>query len=116
MVVVGTRPEIIKMAPVVRALKKNKIPFLFVHCGQHYDYNMSQQFIEDLELPVPDYSFKLRASSPGEQTARMILHMDRLLKKTAPCLVLVEGDTNTVLAAALRSGEHTSELQSHLNL
>ena len=105
MVVVGTRPEIIKMAPVVRALKKNKVPFLFVHCGQHYDYNMSQQFIEDLELPLPDYSFKLRASSPGEQTARMILRMDRLLKKTSPCLVLVEGDTNTVLAAALAANK-----------
>src|SRR3989337_3871066 len=105
MVVVGTRPEIIKMAPVVRALKKNKVPFLFVRCGQHYDYNMSQQFIEDLELPVPDYSFKLRASSAGEQTARMILRMDRLLKKTAPCLVLVEGDTNTVLAAGLAANK-----------
>src|SRR3989304_2422093 len=105
MVVVGTRPEIIKMAPVVRALKKNKVPFLFVHCGQHYDYNMSQQFIEDLELPLPDYSFKLRASSAGEQTARMILRMDRLLKKTMPCLVLVEGDTNTVLAAALAANK-----------
>src|SRR3989337_584758 len=105
MVVVGTRPEIIKMAPVVRALKKNKVHFLFVHCGQHYDYNMSQQFIENLELPTPDFSFKLRASSPGEQTARMILRMDRLLKKTMPCLVLVEGDTNTVLAAALAANK-----------
>jgi UDP-N-acetylglucosamine 2-epimerase (non-hydrolysing) len=105
MVVVGTRPEIIKMAPVVRALKKSKVPFLFVHCGQHYDYNMSQQFIEDLELPTPDFSFKLRASSPGEQTARMMLHMDRLLKKTTPCVILVEGDTNTVLAAALAANK-----------
>src|SRR4030067_402228 len=105
MVVVGTRPEIIKMAPVVRALKKSKIPFLFVHCGQHYDYNMSQQFIEDLELPLPDFSFKLRASSAGEQTARMMLRMDRLLKKTVPCVVLVEGDTNTVLAAALAANK-----------
>src|SRR4030065_2000594 len=105
MVVVGTRPEIIKMAPVVRALKKNKVPFLFVHCGQHYDYNMSQQFIEELELPLPDYSFKLRASSAGEQTARMMLRMDRLLKKTVPCVVLVEGDTNTVLAAALAANK-----------
>src|SRR4030066_2138720 len=105
MVVVGTRPEIIKMAPGVRALKKSKVPFLCVHCGQHYDYNMSQQFIEDLELPTPDYSFKLRASSAGEQTARMMLRMDRLLKKTVPCLVLVEGDTNTVLAAALAANK-----------
>ncbi len=105
MVVVGTRPEIVKMAPIVRALRKHKIPFSFVHCGQHYDYNMSQQFIEDLELPSPDFSFKIRASSPAEQTAQIMLHMDRLLKQTVPSIVLVEGDTNTVLAAALAANK-----------
>ena len=105
MVVIGTRPEIIKMAPIVRALKKSRIPFLFVHCGQHYDYNMSQQFIENLELPTPDYSLKIRASSPGAQTARIMAKMDKLLKKTTPYLVLVEGDTNTVLAAALAANK-----------
>lgn len=105
MVVVGTRPEIIKMAPIVRALAKNRVPSIFVHCGQHYDYNMSQQFIENLELPPPDYSFKVRVVSPGEQTARIIIHMDRLLKKIRPCLVLVEGDTNTVLASALAANK-----------
>jgi UDP-N-acetylglucosamine 2-epimerase (non-hydrolysing) len=101
MVVVGTRPEIIKMAPVLRALKKGKIPSIFVHCGQHYDYNMSQKFIEDLELPVPDYGYVLRAYSQGVQTARIIARMERLLKETLPRLVLVEGDTNGVLATAL---------------
>jgi len=105
MVVAGTRPEIIKMAPIVRALQKNKIPLKFVHCGQHYDYNMAQQFIEDLELPPPDYTFKINASSPGAQTARIMMHMDELLKKTAPALVLVEGDTNSVLAAALAANK-----------
>ena len=105
MVVVGTRPEIIKMAPIIRALQKSKIPSAFVHCGQHYDYNMSQQFIEELELPAPDYSFKIRVASPGEQTAKIISHMDKLLKKTAPCIVLVEGDTNTVLAAAIAANK-----------
>src|SRR5512137_292044 len=101
MVIVGTRPEIVKMAPIIRALKKAAVPFTFVHCGQHYDYNMSQQFIEDLELQTPDFSFKLRAASPGEQTAQIMMRMDRLLKRTKPSVVLVEGDTNTVLAAAL---------------
>ena len=105
MVVVGTRPEIIKMAPIIRALRKSKIPSMFVHCGQHYDYNMSQQFIENLELPPPDYSFKVRTASPAEQTARIITHMDKLLKKTMPCIVLVEGDTNTVLAAAIAANK-----------
>ena len=105
MVVAGTRPEVIKMAPIVRALQKNKIPMKFVHCGQHYDYNMAQQFIEELELPLPDYTFKINVSSSGTQTARIMMHMDGLLKKTAPALVLVEGDTNSVLAVALAANK-----------
>ena len=105
MVVAGTRPEIIKMAPIVRALQKNKIPTTFVHCGQHYDYNMAQQFIEDLELPSPDYAYRFRAYSPGTQTAQIIAYMDKLLKETAPALVLVEGDTNSVLAAAVAANK-----------
>ncbi|NWG10422.1 UDP-N-acetylglucosamine 2-epimerase (non-hydrolyzing) [Candidatus Bathyarchaeota archaeon] len=101
MVVVGTRPEIIKMAPLIRALKAEEVPAVFTHCGQHYDYNMSQQFIEELELPKPDFSYVLKTYSQGTQTARIIIHMEKLLKKTAPSLVLVEGDTNGVLATAL---------------
>ncbi len=107
MVVVGTRPEIIKMAPILRAFIKRKTSFTFVHCGQHYDYNMSQQFIENLELPPPDYSFKVRVLSPGEQVARIIARMDRLLKLINPSVVLVEGDTNTVLAAALAANKRS---------
>jgi len=72
MVIVGTRPEIVKMAPIIRALKKRALPYVFVHCGQHYDYNMSQQFIEELELPKPDYGFKVKAYSPGLQTGRIL--------------------------------------------
>jgi UDP-N-acetylglucosamine 2-epimerase (non-hydrolysing) len=105
MVVVGTRPEIVKMAPIIRALKKQEVPFTFVHCGQHYDFNMSQQFIEELELPLPDYGFKLKAASAGVQTARIIAQMDKLLSEVAVGLVLVEGDTNTVLAAALAANK-----------
>jgi len=104
-VVAGTRPEIIKMAPVIRALRRHDIPMTFVHCGQHYDYNMSQQFIEDLELPPPDYTLKSGAYSAGAQTARIMLGMDNLLRKIAPSAVLVEGDTNSVLAAALAANK-----------
>ncbi len=101
MIVVGTRPEIIKMAPLIRAMRKRSIPPVFVHCGQHYDYNMSQQFIEELELPPPDYGFKVKAYSPGLQTARILTLVERVIKKTKPQVVLVEGDTNGVLASAL---------------
>ncbi|NLE03597.1 MAG: UDP-N-acetylglucosamine 2-epimerase (non-hydrolyzing) [Crenarchaeota archaeon] len=104
-VVTGTRPEIIKMAPILRALKKNKTPTVFVHCGQHYDYNMAQQFIENLELTAPDYNFKIKATSPGAQTGQIIAQMDKLLEETNPAIVLVEGDTNTVLAAAIAANK-----------
>jgi UDP-N-acetylglucosamine 2-epimerase (non-hydrolysing) len=89
------------MAPVVRALQRRKIPFIFTHCGQHHDYNMSQQFIEELALPPPDHAYKIEASSQGAQTAQIMTHMEQLLRKTPPALVLVEGDTNSVLATAL---------------
>jgi UDP-N-acetylglucosamine 2-epimerase (non-hydrolysing) len=101
MVIAGTRPEIVKMAPVIRALEAKCLPYLFVHCGQHYDYNMSQQFIEELELPAPHYGFKVKAYSPGLQTARILTLIERVVKKEQPKAVLVEGDTNGVLASAL---------------
>ena len=101
MIVVGTRPEIIKMAPLIRVFEKKMLPFTFVHCGQHYDYNMSQQFIEELELPAPDYGYKLRAGSQGLQTARIMVYMEGIVNRIKPAAVLVEGDTNGVLATAL---------------
>ena len=101
MIIAGTRPEIIKMAPVVRALKEQSQPYVFVHCGQHYDHNMSQQFIEELELPKPDYGFKVKAYSPGQQTGRILTLIEKVVKKVRPRVVLVEGDTNSVLASAL---------------
>jgi len=105
MVVAGTRPEIIKMAPIIRALGKTKLPSVFVHCGQHYDYNMAQQFIENLELQGPDFSLKIKATSPGAQTAEIMMKMDQLLENLEPAIVLVEGDTNTVLSAALAANK-----------
>jgi UDP-N-acetylglucosamine 2-epimerase (non-hydrolysing) len=106
-VVAGTRPEIIKMAPIIRALNKAKLPSMFVHCGQHYDYNMSQQFIENLELASPDFSLKIEASSPGAQTAEIMIKMDKVLEKVKPSIVLVEGDTNTVLSTALAANKRS---------
>ena len=104
-VVAGTRPEIIKMAPIIRGLNKTKLPALFVNCGQHYDYNMSQQFIENLELQAPDYSLKIESSSPGAQTAEIMMKTDQLLEKINPSILLVEGDTNSVLSAALAANK-----------
>jgi len=89
------------MAPVIRALREQSQPYVFVHCGQHYDYNMSQQFIDELELPTPDYGVKVKAYLPGLQTGRILALIERVIKKVKPKIVLVEGDTNGVLASAL---------------
>jgi UDP-N-acetylglucosamine 2-epimerase (non-hydrolysing) len=98
------------MAPVIRALEKAALPYVFVHCGQHYDYNMAQQFIENLELPAPHHWLNIEAASPGAQTAEIMMKMDALLGKGEPSVVLVEGDTNTVLAAALAANKRVLPL------
>lgn len=105
MVVTGTRPEIIKMAPILRALRKRKLPHIFVHCGQHYDYEMAQKFIEDLELSAPNFAFKLKGASSNVQMARIITQTDKLLREERASIVLVEGDTNTVLASAIAANK-----------
>jgi UDP-N-acetylglucosamine 2-epimerase (non-hydrolysing) len=93
------------MAPIIRALKQAGLPYVFIHCGQHYDYNMAQQFIEDLQLPMPDFSLKIQAASPAAQTAEIMAKTSETLGKSEPSVVLVEGDTNSVLAAALAANK-----------
>jgi len=100
-IVVGTRPEIIKMAPIIMELEKQNIPFNFIHTGQHYDYNMSLQFIKELTLPNPDQSFKLMNKKPITQIGEMMTKLDNILNKFKNKILLIQGDTNTMLAAAL---------------
>ncbi len=101
MVVAGTRPEIIKVSPIIRSLRKRRIPSVFVHCGQHYDYNMFRQFVDELDLPKPDFELRVRAHTHAGQTAQIMTQMERLLKSISPRLVLVQGDTNGALATSL---------------
>jgi len=100
-VVVGTRPEIIKMTPVVFELKRRKIPFTLIHSGQHYDEIMSEVFFEELGLPKPDCFLGVGSGTQAEQTAKAMISIERELLNTDPSVVLVQGDTNTVLAGAL---------------
>jgi len=101
MIVVGTRPEIVKMAPLIRAFEKLSLPMIFVNCGQHYDYELSEAFIRDLELDQPDHGFEVKSPYQGIQTARIITYMEKLIRQTSPSMVLVEGDTNVVLGASI---------------
>ncbi|MBN1677273.1 MAG: UDP-N-acetylglucosamine 2-epimerase (non-hydrolyzing) [Candidatus Thermoplasmatota archaeon] len=100
-VVVGTRPEIIKMAPVYFALEKARLGPRLVHSGQHYDYEMSKVFFEELELPEPVAFLGVGSGLPGQQTGDAIIKFEREFSEREPDCVLVEGDTNTVLAATI---------------
>jgi len=100
-IVVGTRPEAIKIAPVIQGFESRKINFCFIHTGQHYDYAMSRQFIEELGLPEPNYSFELKNHKPAAQIGEMMVKLEKSLSKVNPKILLVQGDTNTMLAAAL---------------
>jgi len=100
-VIVGTRPEIIKMAPVYFALRKSRLSPQLIHSGQHYDYKMSEVFFRELGLPQPDAFLGVGSGTPGRQTGEAIVRFEKELSSSCPRCVLVEGDTNTVLAGAI---------------
>lgn len=100
-VVLGTRPEIIKMAPVIDEIRRRGLEFTLIHTGQHYDHEMSDQFFIDLELPSPHHNIGAGSGSHGEMTAEMLRGIEEVLAEEEPDIVMVQGDTNAVLAGAL---------------
>lgn len=98
---VGARPNYMKMAPILRALKAEGIPALLVHTGQHFDASMSSDLFRALELPEPDESLKPTAGDPATQLAEIMLQFDPLITRHRPRCVLVVGDVNSTLACAL---------------
>ncbi|KZX10626.1 non-hydrolyzing UDP-N-acetylglucosamine 2-epimerase [Methanobrevibacter curvatus] len=100
-IVLGTRPEIIKMASIIDEILKKNLKMVLIHTGQHYDPEMSDNFFKDLELPFPDYNIEVGSSSHGKQTAKMMEGIEDILIKENPDILLVQGDTNAVLAGAL---------------
>jgi len=99
--VLGTRPEIIKLSPVIRECERLGLDYFILHSGQHYSYNMDRVFFEQLALPGAKYNLDVGSASHAEQTGRMLIGVEKVLLKEEPDVVLVEGDTNTVLAGAL---------------
>jgi len=100
-VILGTRPEIIKMSPVVRELETRSIDFFILHTGQHYSYNLDRVFFEQLKLPQAKYNLEVGSGSHAEETAKILVGVENILQKESPDITLVEGDTNSVLAGAL---------------
>jgi UDP-N-acetylglucosamine 2-epimerase (non-hydrolysing) len=99
--IIGTRPEIIKMSPLIDEVDKRGMDYILIHTGQHYDHEMSQQFFLDLELPQPHYNIGVGSDSHGKQTAVMMEGIEKVLLREKPEIVLVQGDTNAVLAGSL---------------
>jgi len=108
--VVGARPNFMKVAPLIRAIDKRNsscpsslitIHYVLVHTGQHYDANMSDAFFRDLRLPNPDLHLGVGSGNHGEQTGRVLIEFERVLLKEQPDLVIVVGDVNSTLACAL---------------
>ncbi|MFS2002562.1 non-hydrolyzing UDP-N-acetylglucosamine 2-epimerase [Duganella sp. CT11-25] len=105
--VVAARPNLMKMAPVLRALKqpKTRIEPILVHTGQHYDADMDGQFFSALDLAAPDFRLDVGSASHAVQTAEVMRRFEPVLDQTAPAAVLVVGDVNSTLACALTAAK-----------
>ncbi len=104
-IVVGTRPEIIKMSPIIRECENRDIDYFIIHTNQHYSYSLDRIFFEELNLLEPRYNLEIGSGTHGAQTGNMLIELEKTLLKERPNVVLVEGDTNTVLAAALTASK-----------
>jgi UDP-N-acetylglucosamine 2-epimerase (non-hydrolysing) len=102
MLVLGARPQIIKSAPLIREVsEKPEMELQIVHTGQHYDFEMSKVFFDELELPGPLVNLGVGSGTHGWQTGKMMIGVEKVMLKLKPDLVLVPGDTNSTLAGAL---------------
>ena len=100
--VVGARPQFIKLAVVSRVLRQQPgFQEVLVHTGQHYDHNMSDVFFEEMDIPKPDYNLGISGGSHGQMTGQMRMEIEKVLVKEQPDMLLVFGDTNSTMAAAL---------------
>lgn len=98
--VVGARPQFIKLAVVSRVLRK-EFHEVLIHTGQHYDYNMSDVFFAEMDIPHPDYNLGISGGTHGQMTGQMLIELEKVFQSEQPDMVLLFGDTNSTMAAAL---------------
>lgn len=103
-IILGTRPEIIRMSSIIRECEQG-LEYFILHTGQHYSHNLDKIFFRDLELPEPKYNLNVGSGSHAEETGKMLIGIENILLKEKPDIVLIEGDTNTVLAGALAASK-----------
>ncbi|MGE5436278.1 MAG: UDP-N-acetyl glucosamine 2-epimerase [Syntrophothermus sp.] len=100
--VVGTRPNVMKVAPLHKAFANhNNVIHLICHTGQHYDEKMSKVFFDDLEMPKPDFYLGVGSGSHAEQTAKIMIKFEKILLEEKPDLIIVAGDVNSTIACGL---------------
>jgi len=104
-IILGTRPEIIKLSPIIRSCDSQQLDYFIIHTNQHYSDNMDKIFFQELGLAAAEYNLGIGSGKQGAQTGKMLMAIEEVLLKTKPDLVLVQGDTNTVLAGALAAAK-----------
>ena len=93
--IAGARPNFMKIAPLIQEFQKENIEFKLIHTGQHYDYNMSKIFFENLGIPEPDIHLNVGSASHAIQTAKIMIEFEKVLSDRTPELVIVVGDVNS---------------------
>lgn len=105
--IVGARPNFVKIAPIMRAIaKRDDLTARLIHTGQHYDVAMNEVFFEELGIPHPDINLEIGSGTGTEQTARVMLGLESVLVAQRPDVLLVVGDVNSTVAAALVASKH----------
>lgn len=97
----GARPNFMKIAPLIHELKNYDIQFRIIHTGQHYDYNMSKNFFDELGIPEHDYFLNASSGSHAVQTAKIMDEFEKIITQNRPRLIVVVGDVNSTIACAL---------------
>ena len=106
MLIVGARPQITKSAPIVHeAQKRKEIELQLVHTGQHYDYEMSKIFFNEMQLPEPLANLGVGSGTHAWQTGTMMMKLEQVMTECKPDLVMVPGDTNSTLAGAVAAAK-----------
>lgn len=108
--VLGTRPEIIKLAPLIRACEHAGIDHTVIHTGQHYSEELDSVFFDDLELSPPDHNLTVGSGSHADQTGEMVVGLGELIRAEAPETVIVQGDTNSALAGGIVASKLETDL------
>jgi len=102
LIVVGSRPNFIKIAPLIDELKRiDKFNYILLHTGQHYDFEMSRIFFQELKIPKPNYNLGVGSGSHAYQTAKIMERLEPIILKEKPNLIIVVGDVNSTLVGAL---------------